>query len=300
MEDSVVRLDIAVALVLTLLSTTLTNFAYLREHDAAADLPVLCMRRPLQSARLLLKDRSWMLGFAMESSGFLLYAAALALGSLALIQSIAAGGIGVLAFASARLARRRLSRRELFGVLLSVVGLAALAISLAGGSNKGGGGGGASVVFWLGITTGVAIVLVLFGRRLIGVAIADGVAGGLFFSIGDVSTKVATQGGARVGFVVTLVVGYTVGTALLQVGYQAGGALTVAGLATLLTNALPIAAGMVVLDEAVPPGALGGIRLVAFVAVIGGAVLVARPERPSEAQAQSADINKANVTAREV
>jgi len=185
-------------------------------------------------------------------------------------------------------------------VLLSIVGLAALAISLAGGGNKGGGGGGASIVLWLGITAGVAIVLVLFGRRLIGVAMADGVAGGLFFSIGDVSTKVATQGGARVGFVVTLVVGYTVGTALLQVGYQAGGALTVAGLATLLTNALPIAAGMVVLDEAVPPGALGGIRLVAFVAVIGGAVLVARPERPSEAQAQSADINKANVTAREV
>jgi hypothetical protein len=35
-----------------------------------------------------------------------------------------------------------------------------------------------------------------------------------------------------------LIVGYTLGTALLQIGYQAGGALTVAGLATLLTNAL--------------------------------------------------------------
>jgi hypothetical protein len=45
-------------------------------------------------------------------------------------------------------------------------------------------------------------------------------------------TKVATQGGARLGFVLPLIVGYTLGTALLQVGYQAGGALTVAGLAT--------------------------------------------------------------------
>src|SRR5919205_2539339 len=120
-----------VALALAAVSTTLTNLAYLREHDAAASLPVLCMRRPLQSARLLLGDRSWMLGFGMETAGFLLYAAALALASLALVQSIAAGGIGVLAYVSARLARRRLSRRELGGVLVSVLGLAALAVSLA-------------------------------------------------------------------------------------------------------------------------------------------------------------------------
>ena len=87
----------------------------------------------------------------------------------------------------------------------------------------------------------------------------------------------ATQGGLRVLFVLPLVLGYTMGTTLLQVGYQAGGALTVAGLATLLTNALPIAAGTVVLDEPVPPGAYGGVRVLAFAAVTAGAFLLARP-----------------------
>src|SRR5437870_5282171 len=129
-----------VALLFALASTTLTNIAYLREHDAAAALPVLSMRRPWHSLRLLLDDRSWLLGFAMETGGFLLYAAALALASLALVQTIAAGGIGVLAFVSAHVARRRLSRRELSGVLLSVLGLAALGVSLAGGSGEGGNG----------------------------------------------------------------------------------------------------------------------------------------------------------------
>src|SRR5256884_6469273 len=124
----------AVAIVLALLSTTITNLAYLREHDAAADLPVLSMRRPLQSARLLLGDRSWLLGFAMESGGFLLYVAALVLAPLSLVQSISAGGIGVLAFASARIAGRRLARLEVVGVLLSVLGLVALSISLVGGN----------------------------------------------------------------------------------------------------------------------------------------------------------------------
>jgi hypothetical protein len=76
-----------------------------------------------------------------------------------------------------------------------------------------------------------------------------------------------------------VIAGYALGTAFLQLGYQKGGALTVAGLATLLTNALPIAAGTVVLGEPVPSGALGGIRIVAFAAVTLGAILLAQPER---------------------
>src|SRR5439155_22386453 len=170
----------AVALVLAVLSATITNVAYLREHDAAAALPVLSMRRPLQSLRLLLGDRSWLLGFAMESAGFLLYAAALALASLALVQSIAAGGIGVLAYVSARRGGRRLSLRDLTGVLISVVGLAALAVSLVGGSGEGGSGSTDAILLWLAVTAGVATIVLLVGRRLGAVAVAYGIAGGLF------------------------------------------------------------------------------------------------------------------------
>jgi hypothetical protein len=271
-----------IALLLALASTTLTNIAYLREHDAAAKLPVLSMRRPLHSAHALLSDRSWMIGFAMESGGFLLYAVALALASLALVQSVAAGGIGVLAFASARFARRPLTHRELGGVLLSVFGLFALGISLIGGTSKGESGETTEILVWLGLTAAVALALLVVGRRVNQVAVAYGLAGGLFFAIGDISTKVATEGGARAAFVVGLIVGYTLGTALLQIGYQAGSALTVAGLATLLTNAVPIAAGTIVLHEGVPGGVLGGLRVVAFAAVTVGAVLLARPAKASE------------------
>jgi len=269
----------ATALLLALVSTTLTNIAYLREHDAAAELPVLRLRRPLQSARILLSDRSWLVGFAMESGGFLLYAAALALASLALVQSVAAGGIGVLAYVSARVAGRRLSPRELSGVLLAVLGLVALGVSLAGGSTGGGHGSTGAILLWLAVSAAVALVLLAIGKRFGKVAVMYGLAGGLFFSIGDVSTKVATQGGARWAFLVTLIIGYTAGTALLQVGYQAGGALTVAGLATLLTNAVPIAAGTFVLNESLPGGALGVLRVLAFGAVTVGAVLLAQPAK---------------------
>lgn len=274
-----VTVGIAIGLALAVASTTLTNLAYSREHDAAASLPTLSMRRPLHSLHLLLSDRSWMLGFGMESGGFALYAAALALAPLAVVQSIGAGGIGVLAFVSARVSGRRLGAVGLSGVCLSILGLLALAISLGKGNGGGGEGTTAGILAWIGGTAALSIAALLIGRRTGLAAASMGIAGGLMFSIGDFSTKLATQGGTHFAFVVTLVIGYTLGTSLLQLGYQRGGALTVAGLATLLTNALPILAGTVVLSEPVPSGAFGALRVLAFVAVSAGAVLLASPER---------------------
>ena len=62
-------------------------------------------------------------------------------------------------------------------------------------------------------------------------------------------------------------------------GYQHGNALTVAGLATLLTNAVPIVFGTIVLKEPVPPGVWGGLRLLAYLAVTAGAILLATPDK---------------------
>lgn len=283
------HLSTEIALGLAAASTTLTNLAYQREHDAAAALPCLSMRRPLQSGRLLLTHRGWLTGFAMEGGGFALYAAALALASLTLVQSIGAGGIGILAFVSARVTGRRLAPRHLVAVTLSVVGLAALAISLGSATNQGSAGSTAVILLWIGATAGVAALVLALGKRTGRVAVSQGVAGGLFFSIGDFSTKVATQGGGRAAFVITLIVGYTLGTSLLQLGYQRGGALTVAGLATLLTNAVPIAAGTVVLHEPVPSGTLGALRILAFAAVTAGAILLATPTPGSRTQGSGAE-----------
>ena len=271
----------AVALVLALASTTLTNIAYLLEHDAAAALPTLSLRRPLHSVQALLTDRSWLLGFALEGAGFALYVVALALAPLSLVQSVAAGGIGILAFVSARMSHRQLGRTELAGVWISMLGLLALAVSLLGGSGEGTGGTTAEILLWLGATAAAAGVALLLGRRFGWSGVAYGIAGGLLFSIGDISVKVATQGGVRTAFAVGVVIGYSLGTFFLQLGYQKSRALTVAGIATLLTNALPIAAGSVVLGEPVPSGALGALRILAFAAVTAGAILLARPGRGS-------------------
>jgi hypothetical protein len=272
-------LRIAVALVLALASTLVLNLAYLREQGAAAALPPLALRRPLASLHLLLSDRRWVGGFAMETVGFGLYVVALALAPLALVQSVGAGGIGLLAVASARRARRRMTRREAVGAAVAVAGLACLGVSLSGGVGGGGTNGAiAPIVAWLGGSVAAAMVVRSSARRSGDWAASYGIAGGLLFSVGDISTKLATEGGARIAFAASLVGGYVLGTALLQLGYQRGGALTIAGLATLLSTALPIAAGTVLLGEPIPGGALGVLRIAAFAIVVAGAIMLARPE----------------------
>jgi hypothetical protein len=273
------RVETGVALVLALGSTTLISLAYLREHAAVGELPRLSLRRPLSSLRLLLASRAWLAGFAMESGGFALYVAALALAPLALVQSVAAAGIGILAVASARLARRRLTKRESLGAGASVTGLLFLSLSLIGGGDQSAPGSLVEIGLWLGGTCAAAVLVLTVGRTFVGAAAGDGIAGGLLFSCGDISTKLATQGGARAAFALAAIFGYLLGTSLLQIGYQRGAALTIAGIATLLTNALPIAAGPVLLDETLPEGGLRVLRVLAFGTVIVGAILLARPQR---------------------
>ena len=276
-----------VGLILALASTTLISLAYLREHGAAAGLPALSLKRPLRSAKLLLSSREWLLGFAMETCGFGLYVAALALAALALVQSVAAGGVGILAVASARFGHRHLTRRERMGAALAVGGLVLLAISLTGGREGSAAGALGEIALWLGATVGVAVLVLTSNRAFLKHGVGYGIAGGLFFAAGDICTKLATAGGARLLFALPLIAGYLLGTSLLQIGYQSGAALTVAGIATLLTNAVPIAAGTVLLHESIPTGALGVLRVLAFAAVTAGAILLARPE-PARSQSPRA------------
>jgi hypothetical protein len=267
-------MQIAFALLITLVSACLLNVGYLLQHSVASQAPPLSLRRPVASLRSLLGSRRWLLGLATEGAGWLLYVAALALAPLSLVQATAAGGIGILAVMVSRVTRVPLSRGERTGVLLSMIGLALLGISLLGSHSEGSPSGYVWIGVWLAASAIAAAVLIGLSR-LAGGGPAWGLAAGILFAAGDVSTKMAVSGGAAdVAFFACLIVFYTAGMAVLQAGFQRGGALTIAGLATLLTNALPIAAGMLVFNEPFPSGWVGAVRIIAFAGVISGAFLL--------------------------
>jgi drug/metabolite transporter (DMT)-like permease len=270
------------AILLTFAAAVLINWAWIREHDAASALPPLSVRRPRESLRILLTDRSWLNGFLTETGGFLCYVGALALAPLALVQSLSAGGIGILAFLSSRMAGVQLARRELLGVVVAVVGLVFLGISLAGATGEGDEGEWAGLLIWLAASGVLAAVAVRYGSRFLGVAGAHGMAAGILLAAGDVVTKAVVSGGSRLVFIPAMIVCYSFGTIVLQLGFQRGAALTTAGVATLFTNALPIIAGTTLYDEPFPNGMLGVLRGIAFALLIAGGALLSRPKPEPE------------------
>src|SRR6266571_4333015 len=80
-----------------------------------------------------------------------------------------------------------------------------------------------------------------------------------------------------------------VGMSVLQSAYQRGDALTAAGLATMVTNAVPIAAGFVLFGEVLPRGVRAAAQIAALACLVLSAVALghptARPSREPTAQA---------------
>ena len=276
-------MQIALALVLTILSACALNLGYLLQHNVAARLPPLSLRQPIASVRSLLAEPRWLIGSGIQMGGFVLYVVALALAPLSLVQATAAGGIGILAIMVSRITHVTLTKPERIGTVISVLGLALLGVSLLSTHGEGTGATTGWVAIWLGASTAGAILCIRLFARPIGRAPAWGIASGILFAAGDVATKMAVSGGlANVAFLLCLIAFYGAGTAVLQAAFQRGGALTTAGLSTLMTNALPIAAGMVLFHEPLPSGWIGAIRVAAFAAVVAGAVLLGTHSKGTE------------------
>jgi drug/metabolite transporter (DMT)-like permease len=271
-----------IGLTLAFASALATNTAYSFEHDAAAALPPLSPRRPFRSAELLIRDRRWLTAFAVETAGWLMYVAALRLAALALVQAVAASGVAVLAFATARGHPSRLARREQAAVVLAVAGLILLALSLINTTESDQHPHVIAVIIWLAACGGAAALLIAEPTRFARAA-SLGLAAGLLFADGDVSAKLVGYGGWWLVALVSLIVAYAIGTSVLQWAYQRGDALTAAGLATMATNAVPIAAGFVLFGETLPHGRRAVLQVAAFACLVASAVALGHQQSPSRA-----------------
>jgi hypothetical protein len=265
----------AAGLVLSFLSAIAINWSYSTQHDAVAAMPEISLRRPLDAVRSLLRSRAWLVSFGVESGGWLLYLGALRLSPLSLVQGIGASGIAALAIFSAKGHPGRLPHRQQLAVVAGVVGLLLLALSLVNTTQVDHKPSAYAVAVWIGVLVAVSLALTV-ARVGIARAPALGLAAGLAFAAGDILSKLGVFGGVWLLAFLPLVVVYTVGTGVLQQAFQSGGALTTAGLATLATNAVPIASGFVLFDERVPRGWHGVVQMLGFATLIASAVLLAR------------------------
>ncbi len=260
--------SLAGGLLLGVVSAGAIGGGFALQHRAAAGLPPLSLRRPLRSLSSLSRTPLWLGGFALGVAGWAAYVAALRLAPLSLVQAASAGGIVVLVLAGGRP-----SRVEAFGVAGALAGLVLLGSSLAG-ANGGRNASPVALACWLGVSGVVAVIAAKPAERRLASGAGLGTAAGVLYAAADVATKEAVGGPGRLFLVAYVLLASGLAFAALQLGFQRGGRLATAGLATLWTNALPIVAGTVVFRERFPSGAAGAARALAFlVLVLAGALL---------------------------
>jgi hypothetical protein len=171
----------------------------------------------------------------------------------------------------------RVPRSHWAAVSVAVGGLALLGVSLSGGA-KAAAHASPSAVLAVLLACGAVAGLAVLRGPFVSAAAALGIAAGVLYGTGDIATKAATFGGGWLVLVPVVLLAHGAAFVALQFGFQRGGALPTAGTATLLTNALPILAGITLFHEHLPGGVLGALRVLAFACVVVGAALLSREE----------------------
>jgi hypothetical protein len=270
--------SLVIGLILALLTAAAFNWSWVAQHTVTSKLPKLSVRHPWHSLGLLFRNRRWFVAFMIGIAGWALYILALRLAPLSLVQAVSAGGLALLAVLAQRAEGVPLPRREWIGVGLAVTGLVLLSISLAGGSRGNPTGSWIAVSAWF-LASFVAVGIAIGpAERHLAPGAGFGIAAGLMYAAADVGTKDAVHAGVLLAFAIPVWCCHLLAFTLIQLSFQRGRALATAGLSSFCTNALPIAAGLLIYHETAPPGLLGALRFVAFGCVVAGAVFVARPE----------------------
>lgn len=268
-------MTLTAGLLLALLSTAALSYGFYLQHKVSGTLTVLTLRHPLASLSALFTNWKWLAGFATGLSGWALYIVAVSLAPLSFVQATSAGGVGLLALLVQH-GGGRLTRPERLAVVASVGGLVLLGLSLTAGTRQAPSPGWTAPLGWVLASAVLALIVAIPARVLLKPGAGLAVAAGLLYAAGDVATKAAVGRISPVFlFALFIPVCHGLAFAALQLSFQRGTAMATAGVSSLLTNVLPILAGLTIFAEHLPGGAAGILRGLGFGGAVLGATLLA-------------------------
>ncbi len=255
-------------------------------YGAATVLQAVGVRRIAGSvgdpwARRLWLGRLYGIGLGLDGVGFLTSLVALRTLPLFVVESAIASSVAVTAVLSAVVLRVRLNRREVVALVVTGLGLVALAVSASEGPARRPG-----AVGWLVPASTVLVAAVLVAgwtrpeRSRLGLALLS-VAAGLGFAGVGIAARVLVAPdpwwrAVESPVLLALIVHGVLATVAYAVALARGRVTTVAAVTFAVETVVPAAIGLAWLGDAVRPG--GGWSLVAalgFAAALGGSIALA-------------------------
>lgn len=290
-------MTIQLGILLAFFCAVATNLGFFYKHRGACAAPAVDIRRPLASAAGLFRSRWFCIGMLVAAGAWVLHVGALALAPMSVVQVVLAGGIVLIAVMADRVFGMRVGRRQWWGLGLTGVGLALLALTqpASHGSHSS-----YTVPAMLSFEAGLFLIggLLILGPR-VGAprehhGVMLGAAAGLLFGVSDVAIKAMTGLVGNLGvaglFTPWLLVCVAASIAAFYAsarGLQDGAAVPVIAITGTAANISGVAGGILVFGDPLPGNALGiVVQATAFVLVIAASALTPAPRsagRPAAA-----------------
>lgn len=272
----------------TLTATLLTQLGFFLWKLSAEGQPKIGGASAGTVIRALVSDWRWMLGFAANSLGWVLFVQATALGDISLVQPLMSAGDLVLVVMAVVFLKERLIRVEWVGVLLTVAGAVALAWEAE--DSKVESFAGIRLFALLAVVVLMAGAMLLANRRSHRPEILLALVDGMCFGAGSMLTKALTVDASATGqsiltwsvlfnpLLLAVVLANVAGLVLLQAAFQRGRASVIVPLQLAMANALTVLAGIVIFAEHITT-----LRALGIVVIIAGtAMLHLKPESASK------------------
>lgn len=291
---------IQLGILLALLCALVTNLAFFFKQRGAKVAPLVCVSRPVRSARALFGSRWFMLGMLVAVAAWLLHVAAMVFAPLATVQVVLAGGILLVGVMAERGFGFSVSRRQWLGLAATAAGLAAFALTVPGDGGARAGFSPTGMIIFETALCGLGAALIVgpsagaprqhHGNML-------GAATGILFGVSDISIKALTGIAGAHGPLALLASPWLALTVLASVvaffasakSLQEGDAVPVIAITSASANVSAIAGGFLVFGDPLPSSALGIVaQLLGVLAVVVAAALMPSLRASETAAVQSA------------
>jgi len=251
---------------LALLCAAATQLGFLCKHRGASSAPRVELRRPLRSARALMRSRWFLLGMGVGAGAWLLHVAAMTLAPLSVVQVALSTGVVMLAVLGERLFGCQVGSRQWIGVIMTATGLTHLVLTLphtAGSHSQF--ALPALIAFQAGM---LALGVLLIAAPRLGAPAHHhgavlGAAAGCLFGVSDVAIKALTINLVSPWLPVAILASVLAFLASAR-GFQEGEAVPVIACTSTAANVTVITGGILVFGDALAGGVLLAVQIVAF------------------------------------
>jgi drug/metabolite transporter (DMT)-like permease len=287
-------MTLQIGILLALACAFATNLGFLYKYRGACAAPPVDVRRPLLTARALLRSKWFAIGMLVAVGAWLLHVGALALAPLSVVQAVLSGGVVLLAVMAERLFGHEVGGRQWAGVACTALGLLLLGITLPASTGAHSHFSLAGMIAFEGALVGVGALLIM-GKHIGGPAEHHGVmlgaASGVLFGVSDIAIKAITGVVGAQGAVAGMLTPWVAIAAAASVaafyasarGLQDGAAVPVIATTGTAANVSCIAGGIIVFGDPLPGDALGVIiQVAAFTMVCIAAFLTPAPVRAAQ------------------